>query len=540
MITVSDVSLQFSDRKLFEDVNLAFNAGNCYGLIGANGAGKSTFLKILSGEIEPTKGHVSIAPKKRLAVLKQDHFAYEDQVVLDTVLMGHDKLYKVLKEKDAIYMKEDFSDADGIRAAELESEFAEMNGWEAESDAAVLLTGLGVDESLHTEKLSALKNDEKVKVLLAQALFGNPDILLLDEPTNGLDIQAIHWLEDFLLNFENTVIVVSHDRHFLNKVSTHIADVDYKKIQIYVGNYDFWYESSQLATRMAKEENKKKEEKVKELESFIARFSANASKSKQATSRRKLLDSITLNDIQPSSRRYPYIAFTPEREIGNDLLRVDGISKTIDGQKVLDNVSFTINKDDKVAFVGRNDLANTVLFEILMGEMEADEGEIHWGVTTSQAYLPKDNSQYFENDQQSLVDWLRQYSPEDQTETFLRGFLGRMLFSGEEALKSPSVLSGGEKVRCMLSKTMLSSANVLIFDEPTSHLDLESIQALNDGLIKFKGSILFTSSDQQFVDSIATRLIEITPNGLVDKFMTYDEYVRDYELQEEINKMYQE
>ncbi|HZW69072.1 MAG TPA: ATP-binding cassette domain-containing protein [Pseudogracilibacillus sp.] len=540
MITVSDVSLQFSDRKLFEDVNLAFNAGNCYGLIGANGAGKSTFLKILSGEIEPTKGHVSIAPKKRLAVLKQDHFAYEDQVVLDTVLMGHDKLYKVLKEKDAIYMKEDFSDADGIRAAELESEFAEMNGWEAESDAAVLLTGLGVDESLHTEKLSALKNDEKVKVLLAQALFGNPDILLLDEPTNGLDIQAIHWLEDFLLNFENTVIVVSHDRHFLNKVSTHIADVDYKKIQIYVGNYDFWYESSQLATRMAKEENKKKEEKVKELESFIARFSANASKSKQATSRRKLLDSITLNDIQPSSRRYPYIAFTPEREIGNDLLRVDGISKTIDGQKVLDKVSFTINKDDKVAFVGRNDLANTVLFEILMGEMEADEGEIHWGVTTSQAYLPKDNSQYFENDQQSLVDWLRQYSPEDQTETFLRGFLGRMLFSGEEALKSPSVLSGGEKVRCMLSKTMLSSANVLIFDEPTSHLDLESIQALNDGLIKFKGSILFTSSDQQFVDSIATRLIEITPNGLVDKFMTYDEYVRDYELQEEINKMYQE
>src|SRR5699024_9479098 len=449
----------------------------------------------------------------------------------------HDKLYKVLKEKDAIYMKEDFSDADGIRAAELESEFAEMNGWEAESDAAVLLTGLGVDESLHTEKLSALKNDEKVKVLLAQALFGNPDILLLDEPTNGLDIQAIHWLEDFLLNFENTVIVVSHDRHFLNKVSTHIADVDYKKIQIYDGNYNFWYESSQLAKRMAKEENKKKEEKVKELESLIDRFSANASKSKQATSRLNLLDSITLNDIQPSSRRYPYIAFTPEREIGNDLLRVDGISKTIDGQKVLDKVSFTINKDDKVAFVGRNDLANTVLFEILMGEMEADEGEIHWGVTTSQAHLPKDNSQYFENDQQLLVDWLRQDAPEDQTETFLRGFLGRMLFSGDEALQSPSVLSGGEKVRCMLSKTMLSSANVLIFDEPTSHLDLESIQALNDGLIKFKGSILFTSSDQQFVDSIATRLIEITPNGLVDKFMTYDEYVRDYELQEEINKM---
>lgn len=539
MITVSDVSLQFSDKKLFEEVNLKFNPGNCYGLIGANGAGKSTFLKIISGEIEPSQGHVSIGSDKRLAVLKQDHFAYEDYPVMDTVLMGHDKLYQVLKEKDAIYLKEDFSDEDGVRAAELEGEFAEMNGWEAESDAAILLTGLGVKEELHTQKMSALKNDEKVKVLLAQAIFGNPDILLLDEPTNGLDIQAIHWLEDFLLNFDNTVIVVSHDRHFLNKVSTHIADVDYSKIQIYVGNYDFWYESSQLASRMAKDENKKKEEKVKDLEAFIARFSANASKSKQATSRQKLLESITLDDIQPSSRRYPYIAFTPEREIGNDLLRVVGISKTINGQKILDNVSFIIDKDDKVAFVGKDDLANTVLFEILMGEMEPDEGEIHWGVTTSQAYLPKDNSEFFESNQNNLVDWLRQYSPKDQTETFLRSFLGRMLFSGEEAMKNPSVLSGGEKVRCMLSKTMLSSANVLVLDEPTAHLDLESIQALNNGLIRFKGSLLFTSSDQQFINSIANRLIEITPNGLVDKSIPYDDYVRDYELQQEIKKMYE-
>ncbi len=539
MITVSDVSLQFSDKKLFEEVNLKFNPGNCYGLIGANGAGKSTFLKILSGEIEPSQGHVSIGDDKRLAVLKQDHFAYEDNVVLDTVLMGHDKLYQVLKEKDAIYLKEDFSDEDGIRAAELEGEFAEMNGWEAESDAAILLTGLGVKEELHTQKMSALKNDDKVKVLLAQAIFGNPDVLLLDEPTNGLDIQAIHWLEDFLLNFDNTVIVVSHDRHFLNKVSTHIADVDYSKIQIYVGNYDFWYESSQLASRMAKDENKKKEEKVKELEAFIARFSANASKSKQATSRQRKLEGITLDDIQPSSRRYPYIAFTPEREIGNDLLRVANVSKTINGQKILDNVSFIIDKDDKVAFVGKDDLANTTLFEILMGEMEPDEGEVHWGVTTSQAYLPKDNSEFFENNQNNLVDWLRQYSPNDQTETFLRSFLGRMLFSGEEAMKDPSILSGGEKVRSMLSKIMLSSANVLVFDEPTAHLDLESIQALNNGLIKFKGSILFTSSDQQFINSIATRLIEITPKGLVDKSIPYDDYVRDYELQQELIKMYE-
>lgn len=538
MINVTGVSLQFGDKKLFEDVNLQFNNGNCYGVIGANGAGKSTFLKVLSGEVEPQKGDVSIPADSRMAVLKQDHFAYEEELVMDTVLMGHERLYDIMKEKDAIYLKTDFTEEDGIRAAELEGEFAELNGWEAQSDAAILLTGLGIDESMHERKMADLKDEHKVKVLLAQALFGNPDVLLLDEPTNGLDIQAIHWLEDFLLNFENTVIVVSHDRHFLNKVCTHIADVDYGKIEIYIGNYDFWYESSQLATKLAKEENKKKEEKIKDLQAFVARFSANASKSKQATSRKKLLDSITLDDIKPSSRRYPYVAFSPEREIGNDLLRVEGLTKTINGQKVLDNVSFTINRDEKVAFVGKDDLANTTLFEILMGKMEPDSGEFHWGVTTSQSYFPKDNSAFFENNDLPLVDWLRQFSPEDETETFLRSFLGRMLFSGEEALKKASVLSGGEKVRCMLSKMMLSNANVLIFDEPTSHLDLESIQAVNNGLIKFKGAILFTSSDQQFVDSIANRLIEITPKGIVDKTISYDEYVRDEELQAEIDKMY--
>lgn len=538
MINVTNVSLRFGDKKLFEDVNIQFNNGNCYGVIGANGAGKSTFLKILSGEIEPQKGEVSIAADKRIAVLKQDHFAYEDEQVLETVLMGHERLFQVMKEKDEIYLKAEFTEEDGIKAAELEGEFAELNGWEAHSNAAILLTGLGIDESLHELKMSDLKNDQKVKVLLAQALFGNPDVLLLDEPTNGLDIQAIHWLEDFLLQFENTVIVVSHDRHFLNKVCTHIADVDFGKIEIYIGNYDFWYESSQLAAKMAKEENKKKEEKIKDLQAFIARFSANASKSKQATSRRKLLESITLDDIKPSSRRYPYVAFSPEREIGNDLLRVEGLTKTINGQKVLNNVSFTINRNEKVAFVGKDDLAKTTLFQILMGEMEADNGEYHWGVTTSQSYFPKDNSAYFENNDLPLVDWLRQFSPEDQTETFLRSFLGRMLFSGEEALKKANVLSGGEKVRCMLSKMMLSKANVLIFDEPTSHLDLESITAVNNGLIKFKGSILFTSSDHQFVNSIANRLIEITPTGIVDKMMSYDEYVRDQDLQKEIAKMY--
>ncbi|HLR23711.1 MAG TPA: ATP-binding cassette domain-containing protein [Pseudogracilibacillus sp.] len=538
MINVTDVSLSYGDKKLFEDVNLQFNNGNCYGVIGANGAGKSTFLKILSGEVEPQRGTISMEPNSRMAVLKQDHFAYEDEQVLETVLMGHERLFQVMKEKDEIYLKPDFSEEDGIKAAELEGEFAEMNGWEAHSDAAILLTGIGIDESLHEKKMSELKNDEKVKVLLAQALFGNPDVLLLDEPTNGLDIQAIQWLEDFLMHFENTVIVVSHDRHFLNKVCTHIADVDFGKIEIYIGNYDFWYESSQLATKMAKEENKKKEEKIKDLQAFIARFSANASKSKQATSRKKLLDSITLDDIKPSSRRFPYVAFSPERDIGNDMLRVENLTKTINGQKVLDNVSFIINPNEKVAFVGKDDLAKTTLFEIINGEMEADSGTYHWGVTTSQSYFPKDNSAFFDDSDLNLVDWLRQFSPEDETETFLRSFLGRMLFSGEEALKKAKVLSGGEKVRCMLSKMMLSKANVLILDEPTSHLDLESITAVNNGLIKFKGSILFTSSDHEFVNSIADRLIEITPSGIVDKSMSYDEYVRDEALQKEVNAMY--
>lgn len=538
MINVNNVSLRYGDKKLFEDVNLKFTPGNCYGLIGANGAGKSTFLKVLSGEVEAQSGNVSLSPGERMTVLKQDHYAYEDYEVLETVLMGHEKLHEVKQEKDAIYMKPDFSEEDGMRAAELEGEFAEMNGWEAESDAAILLKGLGIDESLHSKKMAEIPGEKKVKVLLAQALFGNPDILLLDEPTNGLDIHAIQWLEEFLINFENTVIVVSHDRHFLNKVCTHIADVDYGKIQIYIGNYDFWYESSQLASKMAQEENKKKEEKIKELQSFIARFSANASKSKQATSRKKLLDSITLDDIKPSSRRYPYISFTPDREIGNDLLRVEGLTKTIGDTKVLDNVSFTMNKDDRIAFVGKNEIAKTTLFKIIMGEMEPDAGTYKWGVTTSQSYFPKDNAAYFEGNEPTLVEWLRQYSPEDGTETFLRGFLGRMLFSGEEALKKPSVLSGGEKVRCMLSKMMLSGANVLILDEPTNHLDLESITALNNGLVKFKGSILFTSHDHQFIQSIANRLIEITPNGIIDKEMSYDEYIADQDLQRKVEEMY--
>lgn len=504
-----------------------------------NGAGKSTFLKVLSGEIEPQSGHVSLGKDERLAVLKQDHFAYEEYEVLQTVIMGHTRLFDVMKEKDAIYAKAEFTEEDGMRAAELEGEFAEMNGWEAESDAAILLKGLGIDEDLHTKKMAELTGSEKVKVLLAQALFGNPDILLLDEPTNHLDIQAIQWLEEFLINFENTVIVVSHDRHFLNKVCTHIADVDYGKIELYVGNYDFWYESSQLALQMAKDQNKKKEEKIKELQNFIARFSANASKSKQATSRKKMLDNITLEDIKPSSRRYPYVAFQAGREIGNDLLRVEGISKTIDGEKVLNNVSFTLKPNDKVAFVGRNELAKSVLFDILMGEMEPDEGTFTWGVTTSQSYFPKDNSAFFEGNNMTLVDWLRQYSPDDQTETFLRGFLGRMLFSGEEALKKANVLSGGEKVRCMLSKMMLSNANVLVLDEPTNHLDLESITSLNNGLINFKGSILFTSHDHQFINSIANRLIEITPEKVIDKEMSYDEYVADQKLQKEIAALYE-
>ncbi|MEW4325519.1 ATP-binding cassette domain-containing protein [Rossellomorea marisflavi] len=525
MIQVSDVSLRFGDRKLFEDVNIKFTPGNCYGLIGANGAGKSTFLKILSGEIESQTGHVSMGSGERLAVLKQNHFEYEEHEVLKVVIMGHSRLYEVMQEKDAIYMKEDFSDEDGMKAAELEGEFAELNGWEAESEAAILLKGLGICENLHTKLMSELTGGEKVKVLLAQALFGKPDVLLLDEPTNNLDLQAIQWLEDFLINFENTVIVVSHDRHFLNKVCTHIADLDFSKIQIYVGNYDFWYESSQLALKMAQDQNKKKEEKIKELQAFVARFSANASKSKQATSRKKSLEKISLDDIKPSSRRYPYVHFQTGREIGNDVLRVEGLSKTIDGVKVLNNVSFIMNKEDKIALVGKNEIAKTTLFKILSGEMEPDSGSFKWGVTTSQAYFPNDNSKYFEGSEQTLVDWLRQYSPDDESETFLRGFLGRMLFSGEEVLKKPSVLSGGEKVRCMLSKMMLSSSNVLMLDEPTNHLDLESITALNNGLINFKGAMIFASHDHQFVQTIANRIIELTDEGLIDKESSYDEFL---------------
>ncbi|GMR68747.1 ATP-binding cassette domain-containing protein [Bacillus cereus] len=538
MITVSNVSLRFADRKLFEDVNIKFTPGNCYGLIGANGAGKSTFLKILSGEIEPSTGDIHITPGERLAVLKQNHFEYEEFPVLETVIMGHTQLYKVMQEKNAIYMKEDFSDEDGMRAAELEGEFAELNGWEAESEAAILLKGLGIGEDLHDKKLSELTGSEKVKVLLAQALFGKPDILLLDEPTNHLDLKAIQWLENFLMNFENTVIVVSHDRHFLNKVCTHMADLDFGKIQLYVGNYDFWYESSQLALKLTQDANKKKEEKVKELQNFIARFSSNASKAKQATSRKKLLDKITLDDIRPSSRRYPFVGFTPEREVGNDLLTVEGLSKTIDGEKVLDNVYFTLNKGDKVAFIGRNDIAMTTLFKILMGEMEPDSGSFKWGVTTSQSYFPRDNSKYFENSDSNLVDWLRQFSPQDESESFLRGFLGRMLFSGEEVKKNVSVLSGGEKVRCMLSKMMLSGANVITLDDPTNHLDLESITALNNGLIAFKGTMLFTSHDHQFVQTIANRIIEVTPNGVIDKEATYDEFLENEELQKQVDAMY--
>jgi len=538
MIAVQNVSLRFADQKLFEDVNIKFAPGNCYGLIGANGAGKSTFLKILSGEMEPQTGEVHMSPGERLAVLKQNHFEYEEHEVLKVVIMGHRRLYEVMQEKDAIYMKPDFSDEDGIRAAELEGEFAELNGWEAEGEAAILLKGLGIPEELHTKKMADLGGSEKVKVLLAQALFGKPDVLLLDEPTNHLDIQAIQWLEEFLINFENTVIVVSHDRHFLNKVCTHIADLDFNKIQIYVGNYDFWYESSQLALKMAQEANKKKEEQIKQLQEFVARFSANASKSKQATSRKKLLEKITLDDIKPSSRKYPYVHFAPEREIGNDVLVVKDLSKTIDGVKVLDSVSFMMNKEDKIAFTGRNELAATTLFKILAGEMEPDSGSFKWGVTTSQAFFPKDNSEYFENSDLNLVDWLRQFSPHDQSESFLRGFLGRMLFSGEEVLKKASVLSGGEKVRCMLSKMMLSGANVLMLDEPTNHLDLESITALNNGLISFKGAMLFTSHDHQFVQTIANRIIEITPNGIVDKQMSYDEFLEDKTVQDKLAELY--
>lgn len=523
MISTTGVSLRYGGRKLFEDVNIKFTEGNCYGLIGANGAGKSTFLKILAGDIEPNTGEVSITPGQRLAVLKQDHFAYDEEEVLKTVIMGHPRLIEIMNEKDALYAKEDFSDEDGIRASELEGEFADLNGWEAESEAATLLQGLGITEDLHYKLMKDLNGSEKVKVLLAQALFGHPDILLLDEPTNHLDIKSIAWLENFLMDFEGTVIVVSHDRHFLNKVCTNMADVDFGKIQMYVGNYDFWYESSQLALQMSKDQNKKKEEKIKELQNFIARFSSNASKAKQATSRKKQLDKLTLDDIKPSSRRYPFVGFKADREAGNDLLVVENLCKTIDGVKVLDNVSFMIYKNDKVAFLG-DGIAKTTLFKILMGEMEPDSGSFKWGITTSQSYFPSDNSEFFDDCDSNLVDWLRQFS-EEKAESFIRGFLGRMLFSGEEALKQASVLSGGEKVRCMLSKMMLSGANVLILDEPTNHLDLESITAVNNGLINFVGTILFTSHDHQFINTVANRIIEIIPGGVIDKNMTYDEYL---------------
>ena len=537
MISTSNLTLQFGKRILFKEVNIKFTPGNCYGVIGANGAGKSTFLKLLSGEIEPTKGDVIITPGQRLAVLKQNHYEFDEYEVLKTVIMGHARLVEIMDEKEVLYAKADFSDEDGMKVSELECEFAELNGWEAESEAARLLNGLGISENLHNLKMAELSGKEKVRVLLAQALFGNPDILLLDEPTNHLDIVSIKWLEEFLYNFENTVIVVSHDRHFLNQVCTHIADVDFEGIQLYVGNYDFWLESSQLALQLAKDANKKKEEKAKELQTFIQRFSANASKSKQATSRKKLLEKLTLDDIKPSSRKYPYIAFKPEREAGAQLLTVENISKTIEGEQILKDVSFLVNKGDKIAFVGPDGLAKTTLFKILMGEMETDSGEYKWGITTTQAYLPKDNSSYFDNVDLSLVDWLRQYS-EDQDETFVRGFLGRMLFSGEESLKEAKVLSGGEKVRCMLSKMMLSGSNVLLLDEPTNHLDLESITALNNGLISFPGTMLFVSHDHQFIETIANRIIEITPNGLIDRTMSYDEYLENDEVKKQLDILY--
>lgn len=528
MIQACNVTLRLGKRALFEDVNIKFTEGNCYGLIGANGAGKSTFLKILTGEIEPSKGEVVLTPGQRLSFLKQDHFKYDEFNVLDTVIMGNQRLYDIMKEKDAIYAKEDFTEEDGIHASELEGEFATLNGWEAESDAATLLNGLGIETDLHYSLMKDLNGGQKVKVLLAQALFGNPDILLLDEPTNHLDLDAIRWLEEFLINFENTVIVVSHDRYFLNKVCTHIADIDYAKIQLYAGNYDFWYESSQLMIKQMKEANKKKEEKIKELQEFIQRFSANASKSKQATSRKRALEKIELDDIKPSSRKYPYIDFRPQREIGNEVLTVEHLSKTIDGVKVLDDVSFIINKEDKVAFVGSNTIATTTLFKILAGEMEPDEGSYKWGVTTSQSYFPKDNSKDFSGDE-IIVDWLMQFSPEKDV-TYVRGFLGRMLFSGEEGVKKVKVLSGGEKVRVMLSKMMIMASNVLIMDEPTNHLDMESITALNNGMIKFPGVVLFTSQDHQFIQTIANRIMELTPNGLIDKITTYDEYLDSDEL----------
>ena len=537
MIAANNVTLRIGKKALFEDVNIKFTEGNCYGLIGANGAGKSTFLKILSGQLETTSGDITITPGQRLSFLQQDHFKYDAYPVLDTVIMGNKRLYEIMKEKEAIYAKEDFSDEDGIRASELEGEFAEMNGWEAESDAAQLLNGLGIETEIHYPIMGDLTGSQKVKVLLAQALFGNPDILLLDEPTNHLDLNAIEWLEEFLINFENTVIVVSHDRYFLNKVCTHTADIDYGKIQLYAGNYDFWYESSQLLIKQMKEANRKKEEKIKELQEFISRFSANASKSKQATSRKRALEKIQLDEMRPSSRKYPYIDFRPNREIGNEVLMVEGLSKTVDGVKVLDNLTFTLGREDKVAFVGGNEQAKTVLFKILMGEMEPDEGTYKWGVTTSQSYFPKDNTLEFDNDL-TIADWLTQYS-EIKDATYVRGFLGRMLFPGEDGVKKVRILSGGEKVRCLLSKMMISGANVLLFDEPTNHLDMESITALNNGMIKFPGVILFASHDHQIVQTTANRIMEIMPNGiLIDKITTYDEYLESDEMAKKRQSVY--
>lgn len=541
MITVNNVSLQFSDRTLFDNVNLKFTPGNCYGIIGANGAGKSTFLNILSGEIESTTGSVFTEPNERVATLNQDHFGFEEYQVLDTVIMGHEELYQVRNEKNEIYTKGTFTEEDGIRAGELEAEFAELNGWEAEAEAADLLQDLGIPADLHDKQMSELLEKDKVKVLLAQALFGSPDVLLLDEPTNGLDDYSINWLSEFIIDFPNTVIVVSHDRYFLNKVCTHICDVDYGEITLYAGNYDFWKQSSELAAELQAKQNAKKEEKIKELENFIARFSANASKSKQATSRKKTLDNIELEDIRPSSRKYPYINFTPEREMGNNLLIVENLSKTINGEKVLDNITFTLNPDDKVAFISRSDLATTTLYKILMGEIEPDTGSYKWGVTTSQAYLPRDTSHEFNNENLTILEWLSQYaSPEQQDNTFLRSFLGRMLFSGDDVNKKVSTLSGGEKVRCMLAKMMLAETNVLVLDDPTNHLDLESISSLNEGLINFKGAILFTSHDFEFNNTIANRIIHVSGNGLVDRLDTnYEDYLENEDAQARIAKLYE-
>ena len=537
MLQVTNVGLRFGDKELYKDVNLKFTKGNCYGIIGANGAGKTTFLKILAGDIEPNTGSVSITEKERMSVLRQDHFKYDEETVLDVVIMGHERLYQIMKEKDALYMKEDFSEEDGIKAAELEGEFAELDGWDAETNAEKILMGLGIEKDLHYKQLKELEGGEKVKVLLAKALFGKPEILLLDEPTNHLDFQSINWLNNFIMDLEDSiVIVVSHDRHFLNQICTNIVDVDFGKIQMYVGNYDFWYESSQLALQLQKDQNKKTEEKIAQLKEFIARFSSNASKAKQATSRKKQLEKLQVEDIQPSRRRYPYVGFTPEREIGNEVLEVEGLTKTVDGVKVLDNVSFRLDRDDKVAFMG-DEIAITTLFNILMGEETADAGTFKWGVTTSQSYLPKNHNQFFDGCEYSLVDWLRQFS-EEKSESFIRGFLGRMLFSGEEALKQAHVLSGGEKVRCMLSRMMLSNSNVLVLDDPTNHLDLESITSVNKGLEKFPGVMLFSSHDHEMIQTLANRIIEITPGGIMDRKTTLEEYLENKDIQAQLKKMY--